>query len=176
MRCLLVVLGLAGMAAADPTRNDLLVERTRATSPEARLAAAKDLARLPTSTRVIAALKVAAISDDPDVRVILLDALVARQILPPAARLHVPTRAVLARMFPKLYPKRAPNTLPDPAMCSISSGTERAVAISCVRSRCDDDVHVSEPFEITTGVRWSGTVGRTRRSADGTCGNVRLFD
>ena len=176
MRSLLVVLGLAGAAAAAPPRNDELVERTRAASAESRLAAAKDLARLPVSARVIAALKVAGISDDPEVRVLLLDALVARGILSPAARVHVPTRNVLAKMIPRLFPKRRASMLPDPALCTIATGTERAVTLSCARSWCERDVRVSEPFEITTGVRWSGVLGGITRSADGSCGNVMLFE
>lgn len=179
MRTAVVVLVLAGLvqlAPADPISVDSVVRQTRDTDPAVRLAMARKLAKLSATTPAIEIVKFAVIADDEAVRMLLLDTLVAGRVLPPAGRVHVPTLAVLAKMLPRLLPKRKAAERPDAKLCSVVAGTERAATLQCTRSRCDGVMHVTESFEITTGVRWTIVASPARRTADGSCGDLMLLE
>ena len=168
----LVVAGLATTAIGDPIRIDLLVQRTRHADAAVRAAAAEQLAKLRRSPVAVNFVASAAISDDPTVRSILLDALVAEQLLPKAGVIHVPTASVMARMLPRLYPKRTGKDLPEVTSCSVTGGTERSATIVCTISRCEHIMHVTLELEITTGVRWTAAQPRRKAVADGSCGDI----
>lgn len=172
MRWLPVVLVLAGVASADPLSIGALRDRTRSPDGPTRAAAAEQLAKFTGSQIATGFIASAAISDDPAVRGPLIDALVREGVLPKAGAIHVPTASVMARMLPRLYPKRGAKDLPEVRTCTVLGGTERGTRVGCAISRCESIMHVTITFEITTGVRWSGAEPARRAVADGSCGDV----
>ncbi len=168
---MLVLIGPA-LASADPLSIRAIRDRTRSTDPAIRASAAEQLATFKGSQIAIGFIASAAISDDPAVRGPLLAALVREGVLPKTGAIHVPTASVLARMLPRLYPKRAGKDLPELTSCTVLSGTERAAVVGCAISQCENIMHVTITFEITTGVRWSGAEPQRKAVADGSCGDI----
>jgi hypothetical protein len=179
MRSALVVLGVvAGVAAADPIRDDILDKRVREKDAAVRAEAAKALAERARAGRGVATTfaKRRVMTNDSDVRVAMLDVLIELKIIPAAAAAFVPTERVMTQMIRKLLPKEKAAALPPEEWCQVEGGDARSVTIICPVNRCIGDVHERRNYTFTTGVRWKVSADQRIAADDGTCGDERLIE
>jgi hypothetical protein len=174
----LAVVGVVGgIAVADPIGEERLLEHIWKGDAKQRASSAKALAERIDGghAHAIELGRSAVISNDPKVRVPLLDALIGQNVIERASAAFVPTASVLERRIRQLMPKEKPDELPTARNCSVLAGTPRAVTLHCSTSQCAGAcMHVTRTLEVTTGVRWKIEVVQSNRMDDGSCGDCML--
>lgn len=173
----LVLVGLAAAVKADPIAEEAFLAQIRKGDAKQRASSAKLLAdRIALGReRAIELGRFAVISNDPKVRVPLLEALIGQKVIERASAVLVPTASVLERRIRQLMPKDKPDELPTAQDCSVLEGNPRAVTLQCSTSRCTGScMHATRTMKVTTGVRWKAEVIRSSRQDDGSCGDCML--
>ena len=174
---LAVVGGIGGLAIADPIAEETFLAQIWKGDAKQRASGAKSLAERIASghEHAIELGRSAVISNDPKVRVPLLEALIGQNVIERASAALVPTASVLERRIRQLMPKDKPDELPTAQSCSVLAGNPRGVIVHCHTSRCTGScMHVTRTLAITTGVRWKVEVIQSSRQDDGSCGDCML--
>jgi hypothetical protein len=176
----LVVLGVAaGAALADPIAEETLVLQIRAGDAQMRAFAASMLAERVVQHRAHALdmARIAVLSDDPKVRVPLLEALVSTNAIERASAVQVPTASVLEKRIRQLLPKERPAELPLARQCTVVAGTARFATVECLTNQCRGAcIHETRTLMVTTGVRWKIEEVQASRVDDGSCGDCMFVE
>lgn len=168
-----------GFALADPVAEESLLLKIRHGDAATRAQAAQQLGERAAGDdqRSLEIAQGAVLSDDPRVRVPLLDALIAKRVIERASATLVPTAKVLDKRIRQLLPKEKPDQLPRAADCKVTAGTARTATIECRTSVCQGScMRETRSFEITTGVRWKIDQVQSKRNDDGSCGECMLIE
>lgn len=165
---------IAGAAMADPIATDQLLARIWEGTPPIRAEAAKMLAERTArgDAHALDAAAAGVLSNDPAVRVPLLEVLITAKVIARASAVRVPTAKVLETKLRQLLPKATPAEIPRARQCKLVSGTARVATIECSTSRCGDACkHHTHTWSVTTGVRWKIEETQSRSVEDGSCGD-----
>jgi hypothetical protein len=170
----LAVFVSSGLALADPIADEELLLQILHGGARVRADAARQLRERTArgEQRALEFTQTAVLSDDPKVRVPLLEALIATRVIERASATLVPTAKVLDRRIRQLLPKENPEGLPRAADCKVTAGDARTATIECRTSVCQSAcMRETRSFEITTGVRWKIDGVQSKRMDDGSCGD-----
>ncbi|MEO7096129.1 MAG: hypothetical protein ABI175_22900 [Polyangiales bacterium] len=173
----LVLVGLVAAAKADPIAEETLLLYIWNGEAPLRAQSARLLAQSigRDSPRALDIGRFAVISNDPKVRVPLLEALIKAKVIERASAVQIPTAAVLERRIRQLLPKDKPERLPLVTQCKVTGGTARSATIECSTSQCAGAcLHEMRTLQITTGVRWKIEELQIKRIDDSSCGFCNL--
>lgn len=169
----------AGVAFADPIRAQAMLAGTRERDAKTRSDAATRLAEAIQrgNARAVELGRFAVITNDPDVRAPIVDAMIAAKLVDRPTAALIPTAAVLDKRIHQLLRNEKPDALPTTDECKVTGGTARGAALECAVSRCPGGcIHVVRTFAVTTGVRWTIDQTERRESDDGSCGDCMLVE
>jgi hypothetical protein len=173
---LVVLVAGAAVAGPDPQTTEVLVEQTRDPDARVRRRAATELAMRVSvgAPRAAGAAMKAMLTDDIDVRALLVKALTDGGALTAATAARIPTLATLTAQLAALV-RAAP--VPAATSCAIDGVDPRGATLTCLGSMCRGGcIRVRTVVRIRAEARWTVLDTQSRSGDDGSCGCCMHLD